>query len=361
MPGLYIHIPFCKRKCHYCDFCSYENLSAIEDYLNLLEKEAEIKKEFTAEFETVYIGGGTPSVLNENEIEKLFSVIRESFKLSKNAEITFEANPESLNLEKAKLLYDLGANRLSLGAQSFDDNNLSYLGRLSSSSQFILSFERAKKAGFKNISVDLIYGIPGTTVNNWIKDLKKATSLEFNHISCYCLEIYENTPLGKKKDTVSEEEQEKMFFASCEILNKAGFDHYEISNFAKKGFASKHNLNYWLRGDYLGLGISAASCLGRLRTVNEKDFSKYRSKIEKNKEPYSFKEKLSENDVYREKLMLALRLKDGIEYEGDIFIKFKNKMETAFKKGLLEIEGGKVRIKEKFWFISNSIISEIIF
>ncbi len=361
MAGLYIHIPFCRRKCGYCDFVSGEDLNGIDRYLSAIEKEAQIRKGLYKRFETVYIGGGTPSILNEKQIEKLFSILNRNFSFPSDAELTFEANPESLTAGKARTLKSLGVNRISLGLQSFDEKNLSYLGRLAREEDFHRAFGFLEKAGFENLSADLIYGLPHSSHKTWREDLKKAAGMGFSHISCYCLELHPHTPLGLKNEKIDEKKQEKMFFSALEFLKKSGYEHYEISNFARKGFRCSHNMNYWLRGDYLGLGISAASCSGSLRTVNEKELGKYFELISKSRPPSSFCEKLSKIQVYREKMMLALRLRDGIEYDGDIFIKFKDKAEKALKDGFLEKTGGKVRIKEKFLFVSNSVISDIIF
>lgn len=361
MSGLYFHVPFCRRKCFYCDFCSFENLSLIEDYLSALEKELSLCDKLPGRAETLYIGGGTPSVLKERQIERLFSIVEKRFEISGLSEITFEANPESMDLSKARLLRSLGVNRISLGAQSFDENNLRYLGRLASFSKFIEAFEALRKAGFENINADLIYALPGQQPQNWAKDLKKAIEFGFEHISCYCLEIHEKTPLGLRPERALDEDAEKMYFMAMEKLKEAGYEHYEISNFSKPGRPSLHNMNYWKRGDYLGFGPSAASCTGEIRRVNLSSLDKYLSSLSENLIPQSFSEKLDSKDIFREKLMLGLRLIDGIEYEGDIFIKFKDKLKEAIEKGFLEKDGNKVRIKEKFLFVSNAIISDIAF
>lgn len=361
MAGLYIHIPFCKRKCGYCDFISYEKLDEIDTYLSAIEKEAQIRQTANKSFETVYIGGGTPSVLNEKQIEKLFSIINKNFFLSDKSEITFESNPESLTKTKAKVLKSLGVNRISMGLESFNDKNLSYLNRLAREKDFYKAFSFLEKAGFENINADLIYGLPYCSIKTWKEDLKKTVIMGFSHISCYCLQLHPHTPVGRKKEKIAEEKQEKMFFSAIEFLEKFGYEHYEISNFAKRGFRCAHNMNYWLRGDYLGLGISAASCFANLRMVNEKKQAKYYELISKSRQPTTFIEKLSKTDVYREKMMLALRIRDGIEYGGDIFIKFKDKVEKAIEDGFLEKIDNRVKVKEKFLFISNSVISSIIF
>ncbi len=361
MSGLYLHIPFCKRKCLYCDFCSFEKTDLITEFLKAIPKEIELRLFPKFNIETVYIGGGTPSILKEKEIEKLFEIVRNKIDLSKVKEITFEANPESLNLEKAKLLLSLGVNRISLGAQSFNEEKLKYLGRLASVEQFESAFENLIKAGFENINIDLIYGIPNQTVDEWDKDLEYVKNLNPQHISCYCLEIHRGTPLWQDREKISDEEQEKMYFLAIEKLRKMGYAQYEISNFSKPGKKSLHNLNYWLRGNYIGFGPSAASCINEKRMVNSPQIDKYLHKLLGGLSPEFSQETLSQEDIYREKLMLGLRLSDGIEYNGDIFIKFKDKIVRAIEKGFLETNGNRVKIKERFLFVSNSIISEIIF
>ncbi|GAB4028225.1 MAG: radical SAM family heme chaperone HemW [Elusimicrobiota bacterium] len=361
MSGLYFHVPFCTRKCLYCDFCSFENLSLIDDFILAIEKELSLCDKIPGRIETLYIGGGTPSVLKEEQIERLFSVIRKRFDLSGLKETTFEANPESMDLSKARLLRSLGVDRISLGAQSFDENNLRYLGRLASYKRFTEAFEALRKAGFKNINADLIYALPGQKPQNWAEDLKKAAEFGFEHISCYCLEIHEKTPLSLQPARAREEDAETMYFMAIEKLKKAGYEQYEISNFSRPGRRSLHNMNYWQRGDYLGFGPSAASCTGNIRRVNLSSLDKYLASLSAGLPAQAFSEQLDSEDVFRERLILGLRLNDGIEYKGDIFIKFRDKLKDALEKGFLEKDGNKVRIKEKFLFVSNAVISDIAF
>ena len=265
MKGIYVHIPFCIKKCNYCDFCSFpDKLSRVGEYVKALKSEASSYKDDAVFADTVYFGGGTPSLLDLSSIDDILKTIRSNFTISPKAEITLEANPCTITKEKAKELYSLGINRISLGAQSFVDSELKTLGRLHSSSDIEKSFSILREAGFSNISLDLMYALPGQTMETLTESINKITALHPKHISCYGLKIEEGTPfdamlskgeIGEKTD----DEYADMYDVICATLKDAGYAQYELSNFSLPCYESKHNLKYWLGSEYIGLGASASS------------------------------------------------------------------------------------------------------
>ena len=291
LPGLYIHIPFCRTKCPYCDFYSVTGVSKIPDFLVALEKEMEMAGQAWACFDTVYIGGGTPSILSPGQIERVLSAVRKNFPLAPAVEITLEANPADLSLSFLESLKTIGIHRLNLGVQSFDPNALEFLGRRHSVGQAVSALESARQAGFADLGLDLIYGIPGQTMNSWMSTLSRAASFSPEHISCYQLTLERGTPIGKaseegKFSLPPEGEQLSFFMATSEALEKAGFIHYEVSNFARgTRFASRHNQKYWEHTPYLGLGPGAHSFCGRKRWWNDRSVDRYIAAIEAGEPP----------------------------------------------------------------------------
>jgi len=277
MLGLYIHIPFCRKKCFYCDFFSvkYDEYLA-EKYVAAIIDHA---KAFNSAVDTIYIGGGTPSVLSENQIETLLTGIAEAFNLSQIKEFTFELNPESASKEKFKILRKYGVNRVSIGLQSDDDVYLKTIGRIHNFPQFIAALENARNAGFKNINLDLIYGLPGQTLMQWEKTLLNAVSFDCPHISLYPLTVEENTFFYKNNIKTDDGLQKQMYEKACEILSANGFSHYEISNWAKPEKESLHNSNYWRNYQYLALGAGASGYFNGQRYKNTADIEKYIARV----------------------------------------------------------------------------------
>ena len=269
---VYIHIPFCSGKCHYCSFVSGKNIEDKDKYLNALLKQidAESKGE---KLKTLYFGGGTPSLLDVEDIERLINL----FVLDENAEITIEANPETVEYEKFKGFKSVGVNRVSLGAQSFDDEILRLIGRRHSSEKIYSAIDCIKKAGFENVSIDLMYGLPNQTIQGFEKDIQKAIDLNVQHISSYGLKIEEDSYFGKNvpKNIADDEIQAQMFTMLSDKLKQNGFEHYEISNFAKIGYQSNHNNSYWKNKEYYGFGLNASGYVGIVRYRNEDDFESY--------------------------------------------------------------------------------------
>lgn len=354
----YIHIPFCKGKCNYCTFTSFVCIELKEDYLKALKKQiiAEYKKE---KLQTLYFGGGTPSLLTIEEFKDLLDL----FKTEKNAEITVEVNPDSVNCEYLKNLKKLGINRISIGAQSFNDKFLKLIGRIHNSEQIESALNCALQAGFNNISLDFIYGLPNQTLSDFENDLKKAVKLNIQHISLYGLKIEEGCYFYKNppKDLPNLDLQADMYLKAIEILKDAGFEHYEISNFAKPGFASNHNLNYWGNNTYYGFGCSASGYLNETRYQIEPVLEKYIQNPFKR----DFKQKLTQEEILEEAIFLGFRKIAGIntnEINKNFDIEFDNKYSKTLNKYSKYFErtkdGWKLSIEGIL--ISNEILSEFI-
>jgi len=349
--SLYIHIPFCRKKCPYCDFYSrcYDQILA-RDYIEVLCKQI---KTLGCDFSTVYIGGGTPSVLGLPLLKKLLKALS---KISVKAEeFTVEVNPESINKSKLELFRDNRVNRLSIGLQSFSDAKLKRLGRIHNCKKSLEAVKLAKAAGFKDIGIDLIFGVSGETFPEWASELKQAASLDLKHISTYCLTYEKNTPLFlqvKKKFIVplGDEVLAKMYGAAIDYLVKQGFKHYEISNFSKPGFESKHNMNYWRGNPYLGLGPGAVSFVNAERQKNVSSVIKYIDKVKKGENPVSFKEALSKRSQAKELAAIKIRTKEGIYFEwfkartGYDFLKLESEvLEDLSNDGLVKFRSKKDR------------------
>lgn len=357
MNSLYIHIPFCIKKCHYCSFISFENNHHLfDDYFRALNFEIKEKTK-NKKLKTVYIGGGTPSIVPINLYENL------SFNLHKEYEFSFEINPKTVDLSYLKRLREIGINRLSIGVQSFDNQTLKNIGRLHNVQDSLSCIKNASKAGFKNINIDLIYGLPKQSLKNWHKTLKEASDLNIQHISTYGLKIEEGTPFAKKppENLPDEEECANMYIDSIKILENKGFNHYEISNFCKKGFESKHNLNYWKNFHYIACGVSAHGYENKIRYENTSDINYYI------KEPLKpFKEnKLSQKDIIEETIFLGLRTKKGIclsDFKKRYKVDFIQKYSYQLKKyrEFFHLSKNYISLNQKGFLLSNNILSEFM-
>ncbi|HIE59581.1 MAG TPA: radical SAM family heme chaperone HemW [Hydrogenothermaceae bacterium] len=321
--GIYIHIPFCSLKCPYCDFLSITNTdqNLHKKYINFLIKELRLyKNKFQFNIETIYFGGGTPSLISSNLIEKVIRFIKENFTCIQNLEITLEANPNTLSLEEIKILKEAGVNRISIGNQSFNRKTLQKLGRDHNQKQTVKLIDNCIKAEITNINLDLIYGVEDQNLKDLKKDLNRYTNLPITHISAYMLTAYNDTPLGSmvldgKYKLPGEEETIEMFYLINETLEKKGFYRYELSNWAKKGYECKHNIFYWVDEYYLGVGVSASSYIKDFRFTNTKNLSAYFEKLSNNELPVEYKEKLTKKDKNFEKVMLGLRTIWGVELD----------------------------------------------
>lgn len=350
MISLYIHIPFCARKCDYCSFYSVTD-DCKEQYVDALTRALAFygKKQKTA---TVYVGGGTPSLISPALIERVFSAVYDNFDVDKSAEITIEANPESFNRDFVKSVKEMGVNRLSLGVQSFDDGELLSAGRLHDSKSAKKAISLACET-FENVSCDLIFGLPKQTETSFEKSLDIAIKSGVKHISCYNLQVEEGTPIFEKKITVPNEEvQEKLYFLACEKLVQNGYEHYEISNFAKRGFQSRHNSAYWTGADYLGLGPSAHSKLGDSRSYFDADLCKF---IGRTSFEFDGSERIT--DPLFEKIMLGLRTSQGVPI--DILKKSESYVRRLEDSGFATVKNGMLTLTDKGFYLSNTIISDI--
>jgi len=344
MAGIYIHIPFCKKKCIYCNFYSIVNTKQREEYVNAVVKEFKMSGEryavcgndFTVS--TIYFGGGTPSLLPICLLEKMINAIHENFEIDTEVECTIEANPEQLSPTYLADLKKIGFNRISIGIQSFNNEILQFLGRTHSATDALFAVENAQRAGFNNISVDLIYGIYLRSLQNWAHELQIVFQLPVQHLSAYSLTVEENTLLHKKISqqkilNIDEEQSLQEMKLLIAEAKKHNFDHYEVSNFAKKGYHSKHNSNYWNGTPYCGFGAGAHSFTGNARSWNIANVTKYIEAIQNN-EPYFEKEELTSIDQYNEYLLLRLRTKNGIDlkhFEDCFGIKKRNEFLIALQ------------------------------
>lgn len=369
---MYIHIPFCKQACHYCDFHFSTSMKHKGELVDALCRELELrKKEMDEPLQTIYFGGGTPSLLTEEEMNRIFEAIFKNYKVAKDAEITLEANPDDLSEEKINMLSRCGINRLSIGVQSFFEVDLQLMNRAHNSTEALQSIKLAKNK-FDNISIDLIYGIPGMSAKRWTENLETAMELDVPHISAYALTVEPKTALHKfiekgKIKPVEEEVAKQHFDMLVEILPQAGLEHYEFSNFGKKGCFSQNNLAYWLGKKYVGIGPSAHSYDGAQRSWNIANNIKYIQAIQRNELPKEV-ERLSETDKYNEMVMTRLRIREGIflpemeeKFGADKKTYLLKEAESFLKKGLLILKDNFLSIGPKGKFLSDGIAAGLFF
>ena len=356
----YIHIPFCIRKCNYCSFVSGYNIELKDRYLSALKQE--IKEKYKGEvLKTLYIGGGTPSLLEANDIKEILSC----FNYSQDCEITLEANPETVDSDKFKGYKEAGINRISLGVQTFDNNLLNLIGRKHTKEDIIHAVSIIKKTGFSNISIDLIYGLPTQTLENFSDDIENALKLNVQHISTYGLKIEENSFFFKNTpDNLPDDEmQAKMYLHLCKILKEYNYNHYEISNFEKEGYGSKHNSAYWHNKEYYGFGLNASGYENNIRYKNTSVMEEYL----KNPLAKEENEVLNEKNTMENEIFLALRLKKGInikklneKYNIDFIEKYKKVIKKYENTSLTESKDGYYCLTEKGFLLSNEIMSEFL-
>ena len=358
--GLYIHIPFCKQKCRYCDFASFAGREQrIEEYLAALTKEAQLSP--IKQFQTLYVGGGTPSLLTVTQIQKLVEIIIRNFGPIRNfEESTFEANPESLTEEKLAVLKKAGFNRLSIGLQSFNDADLKTLGRVHNAAQFLHAYQMARAAGFDNINVDLIAGLPGQTLTSFEKSLQRLLDLKPEHLSVYGLQIEEGTPFFEQGIVCDQILMRQMLEQTRDVLTAHGYHHYEISNFALPRCEAKHNTHYWENGEYIGLGSSAASYIKGVRRQNTPDMGVYIERMERGESPVVFSEELTGKEKEGETLLLALRKLDGVELSAVQEQLFGTEIKKHLQSGLLEPDGKKVKLSKEGLFLANEVFCSFV-
>ncbi len=375
--GIYIHVPFCLGKCSYCDFVSYRWVhDKVDAYLEALAKETRMRsKELSGnnrQVESLYIGGGTPTCLKREEILFVVKNCSFHFDLLPGAEISLEANPGTVSMEKLEFLYSNGINRLSIGAQACQEWLLKLLGRKHSFEDVQDAVRSARKAGFKNISIDLIFGTPGQTTGDWNESLQRVIELAPEHISAYGLHLAAGTPLNERVskgelEVLEEEIWLEMYEEAIEVLAAAGFEHYEISNFALPGRQCRHNLLYWRNLPYLGLGPAAFSYLNNRRFGNEKSLEKYIQKINEEKPAEAESETLPQRIRMAETVILGLRLLKGIDLN-EFALRFGKRLEEVYpgqidkfvRLKLIEYDGKNVRLTRKGLAVSNQVFVEFI-
>lgn len=368
--GIYVHIPFCRSKCLYCDFNSYANMeNSITPYFSALLKETEIRaKEINSEVDTIYFGGGTPTSVDPKMIsavlEKLFSL----YNISPDAEITIECNPGTIGFEGLSALRKSGINRLSLGLQSTDNHMLSVLGRIHTFEDFKHCLTNARKAGFNNISLDLMYGLPDMTLKDWENTLCDAISFDTEHISCYSLKVEDGTPFSAMQlNLPSDDLTADMYEVALSKLEAGGYSRYEISNFSKPGFTSQHNLKYWHCDDFLGLGAGAYSSIKNRRFSNICSISDYINAISLKGLATQWQTDESDTEKMSEFMFLGLRCTDGVsdkEFKARFNTSFTEVYSSAIKKytnwGFLIFDGDRLKFSDKAFFVSNTILSEFV-
>ena len=374
--GIYLHFPFCESKCPYCDFYSTlidDNISTKFIDAVISESKRETDTVFGSfAYDTIYFGGGTPSLMNPDEINRLLENLQANFNIEKNREITIECNPSSLTGEKIDGYLKIGINRISLGVQSFDEANLKTLGRLHTPDEAVNTYRMIRDSGFKNISIDLIYGILHQTIADWESDLRTAIDLAPEHISAYNLVIEDGTEFGKlygqnRLNLPSDEEQLQMYNELNDKLKNAGYRRYEISNFSLPGFECRHNLKYWTGKPYLGLGPSAVSFDGKVRQKNRADIDAYIRAIQDGAEKPYDKEIIGRETALEESIMSGLRLARGLSvdfmkdrFNYDILREKKGVIDLLLAENMITIKNGYIKLMDQALFISDSVMVKLI-
>ncbi len=372
MAGIYIHIPFCKQACHYCDFHFSTTLKHKDAMIEALLRELKIRKDYLSSenIETIYFGGGTPSLLEPKELERIIHQIQDDFHIINHPEITLEANPDDLNSDYINAIHQLGINRLSIGVQSFLNKDLEWMNRAHNSNQAIDSIKRSQDIGIDNISIDLIYGTPSLSNKEWKENIHKAFELEIRHISSYALTVEQGTALGTwvskgKVKALDDEQAAEQFEILMEEMSRNNFLHYEISNFCKDGYHSRHNSSYWEGKKYLGIGPSAHSFNKTTRQWNVANNHQYIDQLFKDELPATT-EVLSIEDRINEYLMISLRTSKGISFEyfenefgSQYFTELKNNFKSFLNNNLLEIENNYCKTTKSGKLMADKIASDL--
>jgi oxygen-independent coproporphyrinogen-3 oxidase len=371
MAGIYIHIPFCRKACHYCNFHFSVSQNLLPQMIAAIVHEAELRNDYITEnISTIYFGGGTPSLLSIESLQLVIDKFYSLFKIDIDVEFTLEANPDDINEEKLSAWKNIGINRLSVGVQSFFDNDLQWMNRAHNAAQAYKSIELAIQSGFENITIDLIYGTPDLSDGNWIQNLETAKQLNVPHLSCYALTVEPNTALQKmivqhKKENVDAERQGRQFEILMQWAAENGYEHYEISNFAKPCFRSKHNSSYWRGKKYLGLGPSAHSYNEMSRQWNIANNSVYIESINKNIVPFEIEE-LTSTQKINEYIMTGLRTSEGISLTHlynlsaeKVVTDIINDAQKFIQRNLLERQNGSLILTQKGKLFADGIAAEL--
>ncbi|MEQ1603511.1 MAG: radical SAM family heme chaperone HemW [Pyrinomonadaceae bacterium] len=387
--GIYIHIPFCKSRCSYCDFATdvYRSNDAVERYVDALRAEIESPKSIVhspkandgildfglwtldSTADTIYFGGGTPSLLTPDQLERILTTVYSKFEIDPKAEITMEMNPATVTPEMLSAFRSLGINRASFGVQTFDDRSLKLLARGHDANDARQTFTMLREAGFDNVSFDLIAGLPGQTLDAWERNLDEAIHMNPEHLSLYLLEIHQGTPLAEqirsnRQPQPDPELAAEMYELMLDRLAAAGYEQYEISNFARRGFESRHNSKYWTLDPVSGFGVSAHSFDGRQRYANERDTAKYVSMIEGDKAAEVMREDI---DLASEYIFLGLRLESGIDlaafsskFAFDLVDRYHRELDDLVDKGLVDLDGSRLRLTRKGKLFSNEVFAVFV-
>ncbi|QQS45912.1 MAG: radical SAM family heme chaperone HemW [Acidobacteriota bacterium] len=372
--GIYLHIPFCATRCHYCNFATggYESDLA-RRYVAALT--AEIRRTDLISMrsvDTIYLGGGTPTTLSIDQIESILDACRKKFEVAREVEITSEANPGSIDLDYLSGLRTAGVNRLSFGVQSFDDGELSMIGRTHSSGEAREAVRLARRSGFENVSIDLIAGLPGQTIPTWRRNLDEAFALEPDHISVYMLELYRDAPLQHRIErgelrAIDEELTVEMYFLLKDEAERRGFDHYEISNWARPGAESRHNLKYWTGAPYWAFGVSAAGYDGNRRWSNTRNIHEYLERIESERSAVVETVPLDDDDRSSESIFLNLRLKGGVDllehrrrFGVEVRERYRDEISRLLDAGLIEFDDTRMRISRRGLVLANEVFAEFV-
>ncbi len=367
--GLYIHLPFCRQRCRYCDFTTFaDQYDKVEAYVKALLQEMDGYR--GEAIDTIYLGGGTPSTLTEAHIGAILEGVRERFDVDKDSEITMEMNPSSMSPDYLAAIRELGVNRVSIGVQSLHDSELTALGRLHDRAQALKSIQWAQEAGFSNISVDVMFGLPDQTFDSFLETCYEVANLGIQHISCYALTLESGTPMYKdnmngKLNMPGEEAERAMFESAVELFTQHGFQMYEISNFAKQGYRSRHNVKYWKRVSYIGIGVAAHSLYHETRYGNPETMEEYFKMVKEGRNPFDIVE-LDERDMQNEFLFLGLRMNEGIDvaefkekFGKDIFDEFGKTIQWYTNLKMMTSSAGRIRLTLKGMNVSNSIFTSL--
>ena len=372
--GIYLHIPFCRSRCSYCDFATglYQTELA-ERYIEALIKEVASARDWSFPVDTIYFGGGTPSLLSAMQLDRIMGILQKSFAITSDAEITMEMNPGTVTLPGLREFRNLGINRASFGAQTFDDHELARLGRSHTTTETLQTFRDLRTAGFENVSFDLIAGLPGQSLTRWEENVDQAIMLRPEHLSFYLLEVHAGTPLAdhirKGLQPVPDDDLAGvMYERMLERAATAGYEHYEISNLCLPGRSSRHNTKYWTGAPYFGFGCSAHSYDGvRRRWSNERDIGKYLAAIENEVSPIAEQRNLSDEDIRAEAVFLGMRLMHGLDalrfrqlFCVDLFEEYKDDLQRFSEAGLVEFEGDMIRLTRAGALLSNEVFAAFV-
>ncbi len=362
LPGLYIHVPFCRSKCLYCDFYSVASRAAVPEWLHAVQSEILHYKDRFSRFDSLFLGGGTPAILEEKQLGELFECLHKHFTFAPESEMTMEANPDGLSREKLKAVWDLGINRISLGVQSLDDTDLKFLGRSHNSGQALEALDTIRSCGFENISADLIYGLETQTLGGWKRKVDRILEFKPEHLSCYQLTLEKGTPLWKMKEAgrirpIGEKLQSAFFIWTSRYLERNGYIHYEVSNFARgRKFMCRHNRKYWSHVPYLGLGPSAHSFHSGSRWWNVRSIGKYCKLLEEGKPPVEGSEVLTPEQLELETLDLGLRTSDGVDMHAlGSGLKVEEALGKLQKMGLAKLKDGRIQPTRKGFLVADGL------